>query len=395
MKNNQYRPILCKRNGMLLQIKIPVLSLHAALLMLGFLFLSITRSKAEEASLLSCPVKTVCPGDLNNRNQEELLQYIDTIAWLQKRLGCSGDYNFLLSLQATACIEKSQTLFVSNRRSEALHQASLAIDAANKSEQLPLLSDAHFNMAKLYMQLEMHKQAACHHDTSRQLLQKAYRIIQRKLGSAPPRDHKQQPLIFGLICFALLLLFLRFWRDLHYHREAMMRIIQMIRGQSIALEEEKRKSVALQQQFTASVKAEATASEHREEVQPADNELYCSSNGDEEKYDELYTKVVNWLEEGKRYTQPNITLFLAARELGTNRSYLSKAIAVKQLHFSSMLNKCRLEEAARLLSANPQWSLDYIAVKVGFNHYPTFTAAVKRETNLAPSQWRDFIIHLS
>ena len=355
-------------------------------LIFGFLFLSVPCSKTK------CAVRPPYHGDLNSRNQEYMLRYIDTIAWLQKRLGCSANYNFLLSLQATTCIKQSQTLFASNRRYEALHQAALAIDAADKSGQLLLRSDAHCNMAKLEMQLEMHQQAACHHDTSRQLLQTAYHIIQHKLDSTPPRDHKSIQLAFGIICFVLLLMYIWGWRRFRHHFNDTMHIFQMGEGQHVALEEEKKESDVRQQQVMASTGE--TASEcHLDVAQPIAAKQRCLCDNDQKKYDNLYAKIVQWLEEEKRYTWQNITLSMMAKEMGTNRSYLSKAISGKHLNFSSMLNHYRVEEAMRLLSDDPQRPLEYIAVKVGFKHYTTFTAAVERETNLTPSQWRDSTIN--
>jgi len=113
---------------------------------------------------------------------------------------------------------------------------------------------------------------------------------------------------------------------------------------------------------------------------------------DTEKSDLLYTKLISWLENEKRFTQSDLTLESVARELSSNREYLSKAINDQNIRFTDLINKYRVQEAIRILTdsgtKNTQYKLSYIAFKVGFNSNSSFIDAFKKQTGLNPAEFR-------
>jgi len=265
-------------------------------------------------------------------------------------------------------------------------RALFAIETAKKSGQMLQLSDAHQNMAKFYSQSGMHRQASCHLDTARQLLQKVYHATQHTLDNISTQ-HKKQRLFLTLICIALLLLCIWLWKRSHDSRKREKHLFQRANDQSKLLEEEERKNALLQEHLVTKTKTRKTLST----VQLYDTELLYYYNRGWKKYDKYYNFLEQWIEEDKRYTQHTLTLSMAAKELKINSNYLSKAIKIKHSNFHAMLNKYRLKEAAALLACDSDCSLEYIAIMVGYKHYATFIEVVKRETGLTPSQWRDSI----
>jgi AraC-like DNA-binding protein len=94
-------------------------------------------------------------------------------------------------------------------------------------------------------------------------------------------------------------------------------------------------------------------------------------NSSENRSDILYEKFNSWLEKEKKYLQPDIDLNMAAREIGTNRSYLSKSINQHGIGFNEIINRYRIREVIRIFENENEernsYTLQKLATAVGFN----------------------------
>ena len=117
---------------------------------------------------------------------------------------------------------------------------------------------------------------------------------------------------------------------------------------------------------------------------------------DEKETKELDTEILNDIKEKLEQKVSNEKIFLnadltisgLAEMLGTNRTYLSKAIVKGyNMNFVSYVNELRIKEAIRFISYGEHFNLniDGIAQKAGFNNRVSFTKAFQKFTGVSPS----------
>ena len=96
------------------------------------------------------------------------------------------------------------------------------------------------------------------------------------------------------------------------------------------------------------------------------------------------------MEEDKMYLNPKLTVAEIAKEIGTNRSYLSEYInGHLGVTFYEYVNSLRVAEAKNLLSADDgSRSLEQIAEECGFNSPSTFRRSFIRQTGMTPHKFR-------
>jgi len=89
------------------------------------------------------------------------------------------------------------------------------------------------------------------------------------------------------------------------------------------------------------------------------------------------------------YLDPCITLTDFVKILGTNRTYLSRAIFwYCGGHFCDYVNGWRIREViSKTLAKKGKASLYEVAMFCGFNHRRTFHRAFVRETGIPPSNY--------
>lgn len=90
------------------------------------------------------------------------------------------------------------------------------------------------------------------------------------------------------------------------------------------------------------------------------------------------------------FTDSTITLDKIAKQLGTNRSTLSKAInSGMGVNFATFLNSYRIKEAIRLLNENSaqSYKMESIGRMCGFNSRQVFHRAFKNETGMNLRQY--------
>ena len=112
------------------------------------------------------------------------------------------------------------------------------------------------------------------------------------------------------------------------------------------------------------------------------------------KSKEIIDKLILLFESKQVYLQKDINIEQIAEMLGTNRTYLSKAIRdVLDSNYNLLINKYRVEKARKLLTEKEQkLSIEGIARSVGFSSKSTFNVAFKNFTGLTPSYLRDEVM---
>jgi AraC-like DNA-binding protein len=102
----------------------------------------------------------------------------------------------------------------------------------------------------------------------------------------------------------------------------------------------------------------------------------------------LQDKEQRWCERGG-YRTPGLTIDQAARDMNTNRSYLSRYLnEVRHMTFYTWIAQMRIQEAQTLLSTDHDASIEQIAMRVGFTTASTFSSTFKKVVGMTPYQWR-------
>ena len=109
---------------------------------------------------------------------------------------------------------------------------------------------------------------------------------------------------------------------------------------------------------------------------------------DDSTDEKLYTEIISFLDEEKPFKNSEFNLNILAKELNTNRSYISKAInTYGNTTFIELINEYRVNESKRLLISKDLKSvtIEAIGKEAGFNSKSTFFRVFKSKTNLTPS----------
>lgn len=101
------------------------------------------------------------------------------------------------------------------------------------------------------------------------------------------------------------------------------------------------------------------------------------------------------MEDQEFFKKPELSLKMAAMELGTNEKYLSQAINRGEDNFNTYINRFRVNEARRVILEEQQdhISIEELGFMVGFSNRHTFSRAFTQITGISPSEFRR--IHLS
>lgn len=97
------------------------------------------------------------------------------------------------------------------------------------------------------------------------------------------------------------------------------------------------------------------------------------------------------MEEEKVYTQPDLDLTRLSEIVNAGRTSVSNAINhCTGMSITQYINEYRVNEAIRIMStpANATWTIDIIADRAGFNDRKSFHRIFKKNTGLAPSEFR-------
>jgi len=109
------------------------------------------------------------------------------------------------------------------------------------------------------------------------------------------------------------------------------------------------------------------------------------------KEQQILTKLINLFTNDKIYLNSELNINEIAKQLGTNRSVLSKII---NTYFNktcpALLNEYRINEAVKLLmdTKTRNYKMEAISEMCGYNNRQVFHSAFKRETGVTPNDFR-------
>ncbi|MDX9749093.1 MAG: helix-turn-helix domain-containing protein [Paludibacter sp.] len=106
---------------------------------------------------------------------------------------------------------------------------------------------------------------------------------------------------------------------------------------------------------------------------------------------ELKNKLQSLVEDEKIYTRKDLRIVDLSKIMNTNRTYVSRLINQEYgKSFSELINHFRFEEAKRMLLRNEYsfLSISEIANRAGFPSESSFYRVFKKETGMAPGDWR-------
>lgn len=96
------------------------------------------------------------------------------------------------------------------------------------------------------------------------------------------------------------------------------------------------------------------------------------------------------MNEKKIFLNPSLTIEDLARELGTNRTYVSKFVNLTYgVPFRDYLNNLRMDFAKQLMLDEPDAVLDYISSSSGYNTLSQFIRKFKEVEGVTPTAWRN------
>lgn len=122
-----------------------------------------------------------------------------------------------------------------------------------------------------------------------------------------------------------------------------------------------------------------------------EKEKSVTSGLDESRKKELHEKMIVLFEKDKIYLNPSLTLDFIAKELDTNRSYVSQVInECFDSNFYNLVNKYRIDEAVKMLQDEKfsNYSIEGIANSCGFASRSSFSSSFKKFTGKNPSDYR-------
>ena len=102
----------------------------------------------------------------------------------------------------------------------------------------------------------------------------------------------------------------------------------------------------------------------------------------------LFDRLSDFMRQEKMYAVKNLTVEDMAARLGTNRSYLSRAVnTYAGVSFNAWLNSMRIKESIKLLSETDM-PIKKVADEVGYANLTTFYNNFIKETGAPPSKFR-------
>jgi AraC-like DNA-binding protein len=95
-----------------------------------------------------------------------------------------------------------------------------------------------------------------------------------------------------------------------------------------------------------------------------------------------------WLDKEKPYLNPDFQLTDLRQVLPLNRTYLSKFINTEYgCTFYQFVNRRRIDEAKRMKTEHPEWTMQDISQRCGFSSPRVFYRTFARETGMTPKEW--------
>jgi len=105
--------------------------------------------------------------------------------------------------------------------------------------------------------------------------------------------------------------------------------------------------------------------------------------------EQLYLKILDYMEIKKPYTSPEFTIKILAKRVKSNAAYVSRALNQEGgKKFADFVQEYRIKHVQELISNNEgEIKLEVIYKKAGFTHQSTFNRKFKEITGLTPSKY--------
>lgn len=103
---------------------------------------------------------------------------------------------------------------------------------------------------------------------------------------------------------------------------------------------------------------------------------------------QLYRQIIELMDNSKPFLDPSLNVDEICKQLGTNRSYISRCInACTGFSVPRFINNRRVLYAMELYQGNMSLKVSELAVLSGFSNGVTFNTAFRLETNMSPRDW--------
>ncbi|WP_299337560.1 AraC family transcriptional regulator [uncultured Psychroserpens sp.] len=107
--------------------------------------------------------------------------------------------------------------------------------------------------------------------------------------------------------------------------------------------------------------------------------------------DKLFVSIKNWIEDEKKYLNPDLNLGMVANQFNISNGYLSQLLNKhNDLNFNDYINSLRIIEAKEMLknSSFDNYTITAIGLEAGFNSKSSFYSSFKKFVKLTPSQYK-------
>lgn len=326
----------------------------------------------------------------NNQGEIELMleSYDSCRYYYQKTLHLPLGFITDMLRRGNACIGISKAYMAEKSKMEAFLFAHQALQISNSSDLPELQYNANLNLAELHQQsgefekayyylnkatLYLEKLGKKSVENSETVYQATINLIELENSANKIKAEKQVYVILIMVGVAFTLFFLIYGISTYRLLRSRNEVLKALVKKNLQMITDERKlNEALQHQISS--------------------KKMTRKSTDEDKDFLLFNELNNWLINEKHYLRKDLTAEIIARELGTNRDYLSRAISSQNTHFNELINKYRVEEAIQILGnkcdKRNKYNINVIASDVGFKSMSVFIDAFRKQTGMNPAQFR-------
>ncbi len=326
----------------------------------------------------------------NNQGEIELMleNYDSCRYYYHKTLDLPLGYITDILRRGNACIGISKAYMAEKSKMEAFLFAHQALQISNSSDLPELQYNANLNLAELHQQSGEFEKAYYYLNKATPYLEKlgkksvensetvyqaTINLIELENSANKIKAEKQVYVILIMVGVAFTLFFLIYGISTYRLLRSRNEVLKALVKKNLQMITDERKlNEALQHQISS--------------------KKMTRKSTDEDKDFLLFNELNNWLINEKHYLRKDLTAEIIARELGTNRDYLSRAISSQNTHFNELINKYRVEEAIQILGnkcdKRNKYNINVIASDVGFKSMSVFIDAFRKQTGMNPAQFR-------
>lgn len=326
----------------------------------------------------------------NNLGELEIKKenYQSAIEWFDKTLAIPENYPTWQERKTTANINLSKIYRTLDNYNEAFLNAENAKRRILNTNSNLLKHNVYSELAEVHSKLNKNNTAFLFLDSADMFLDSAYSVLSKttktfydtkselvnasfSLERLEARERLQKNIYRSILIVLTLVLF--FVIFIYIQQQSKNEILkELVKKNLKIIEEERKLHQALKQE-----------NELKKTVRKI--------NGNEKSV-LLYNQLIIWLQNNRQFTRKDLTIEIVAKELNTNRGYLSQAINEQNVRFNELINKYRIQEAIQIISDPThkcnKYSLSSIANEVGFASNSVFIEAFRKQTGMNPALFR-------